>query len=929
MQYDTKDGLAGSTVYDMCQDKDGFMWFATENGLSRYDGTNFVNFTVKDGLADNEILKVYPDSKGRVWIGGFSKEVCFYYKGKIYNKSNCTWINNIKLEGAALSFLEDRSSGILISDFDNIFHVDTYSRVFDLNTLPEFKKWKGVRKIPLKNIFYPGNGVALQINDSIYQINNHKLYYQYKSPKFTDKQFVIKYDADNTLTIATLPDTRVSQTNINNYTYLVSTLNGSWLIDTVALKLKLHLLPGKKVTNTICDNEGNFWFSTIGQGVYKLPSLGIKNIDFKIGNNFNESEIFCLESVGGNLIAGMGFSKAAIIMDGHFMGSYDFQKLTKFSINNSSSNRLNAIYFDGKSKYFGFDAFLLKVNDDNSFLSKDIIANKSIAAIDDKQIVVANFNGVYRINKQNLAIVDTIYKGRSTRVLYYRKNFYVGTLNGLYVTQKAGLATSLSKLHSSLSRRITDLRNDKFGNLWVATNDSGVIGINGNRVVSIYNDGNGLSSNICKSLYCNDRYLYVGTNRGVNIIDIVDTKKPIIKYTISDGLPSDIINAIYVKDSNLYIGTPKGITFFNEQIVIKKSICNLQILQVITSAKDSSLVDKMHLNYFRNRVKFNYIAISFKSTGNIAYYYKLSGLDNIWHSTSENFIDYQSLEPGNYTFELYAVNKFGVHSQNYTISFVIDAPFYKKWWFSVAIFLVTFTSIIIYYQFRSRQMEKRFAEKSNYEKQFAALEQQALQAQMNPHFIFNCLNSIQQFILTNEREKANLYLTDFASLIRRTLYISSKKSVTVTEEATYLRNYLEMERMRFGDSFEYEITGQDNPEVSQFELPALLLQPFVENSLRHGLRYKKDGTGITKIIFTNDNEYLICTIIDNGIGRTKAAEYKNALSVEYQSKGMSVTAKRIELINKTSERHITLDVIDLVDKNGNAEGTEIIIKIPV
>jgi len=200
---------------------------------------------------------------------------------------------------------------------------------------------------------------------------------------------------------------------------------------------------------------------------------------------------------------------------------------------------------------------------------------------------------------------------------------------------------------------------------------------------------------------------------------------------------------------------------------------------------------------------------------------------------------------------------------------------------------------------------------------------------MNPHFIFNCLNSIQQYILTNDKEKANEYLTGFASLIRQTLYISGKKSITVNEEVAFLTKYLEMEKMRFGDSFIYEISGDDAIEINELELPALLLQPYVENSLRHGIRYKQNGTGKAFISFALNGNTLICRITDNGIGRDKAAQYKNNQHIEYQSKGMSLTAQRIDLLNRINEGKITIEIVDLKSQSGESAGTEVIIKIPV
>jgi LytS/YehU family sensor histidine kinase len=233
---------------------------------------------------------------------------------------------------------------------------------------------------------------------------------------------------------------------------------------------------------------------------------------------------------------------------------------------------------------------------------------------------------------------------------------------------------------------------------------------------------------------------------------------------------------------------------------------------------------------------------------------------------------------------------------------------------------------------RNKVMRSRLEEKNRTQKQFAELEQQALQAQMNPHFVFNCLNSIQQFIVLADIPAANKYLTAFARLIRQTLDNSAKRMLSLEEELNYLASYLELEKMRFGNRFSYSINVGNNIDRANDYLPAMLIQPFVENSIRHGLAYVKEGQGILRIDFAKKGNDLICTIADNGIGRKEAANRKSAAHIEYQSKGTSLTQKRIDLINKTNQAHISLTTKDLYQTNADgttvAAGTEVTLIIP-
>lgn len=438
-----------------------------------------------------------------------------------------------------------------------------------------------------------------------------------------------------------------------------------------------------------------------------------------------------------------------------------------------------------------------------------------------------------------------------------------------------------------------------------------------------------LSSNICRALFLSDNELLIGTNKGLNKVNLSNSDLPIIKYTISDGLPSDIVSSIYKEKDTIWLGSPAGLTYFNEKHISSTSICKATLLNVSVSGSERSPDSTLSLSYLDNNITFEYAGISLKGGEDIEYHYKLDGLDTRWNKTKETILAYNSLPYGNYKLQLYAVNKFGLKSNMISADFIVNKPFWKNPWllgivicgiFLLAIWLVSKRYQRILY---SREQQNRV------QRQFAALEQQALQAQMNPHFIFNCLNSIQQYILTNDKEKANQFLTGFASLVRRTLDISEKHTISLSEEIDYLKKYLEMEQMRFGDNFNYEIAVDKSINPDLVNIPSLLLQPYVENSLRHGIRYKEHGTGWLHISFSVTDHELICGIKDNGIGRKKAAEYKSKQHIEYQSRGMSLTEKRIDLINKINKSFISIDITDLEDMDGNGTGTEIKLRIPI
>jgi LytS/YehU family sensor histidine kinase len=198
---------------------------------------------------------------------------------------------------------------------------------------------------------------------------------------------------------------------------------------------------------------------------------------------------------------------------------------------------------------------------------------------------------------------------------------------------------------------------------------------------------------------------------------------------------------------------------------------------------------------------------------------------------------------------------------------------------------------------------------------------------MNPHFIYNALNAIHSFILENDKTTSSYYLSKFASLMRQTLENSTKELITLSEEILTLKLYLELEQLRFKNSFDYSINLTDEIDDSFIQIPPFLLQPYVENSLRHGIMHKNNGRGIIMLNFSIAEEFLKCVIEDNGVGRAMAAKIKAASNSSHKSHGTSITEKRISIINSLYGTEVGVMYYDLKDNNGNDSGTKVIVKI--
>lgn len=265
---------------------------------------------------------------------------------------------------------------------------------------------------------------------------------------------------------------------------------------------------------------------------------------------------------------------------------------------------------------------------------------------------------------------------------------------------------------------------------------------------------------------------------------------------------------------------------------------------------------------------------------------------------------------------------------------VIDCEHSKKKFFTQKhlSILTTIASLCANKIVRARaEEEKREAQMilMSTQQKMTEVEMQALRAQMNPHFIFNCLNSINRYIVKSDQTTASLYLTKFAKLIRLILDNSNCKNVILTNELEALKLYIEMEALRFDRKFTYEIKVEPNLGTDTVEVPPLIIQPYVENAIWHGLLHKENNGHLSISVSMIGDSMLQCVIEDNGIGREKARILKSKTATSRKSLGMQLTENRLSLLNKHAELNASVEIIDLEDRDREPMGTKVILKIPV
>ncbi len=937
--YDVKDGLAGSTVYSMARDKDGFMWYGTETGLSRFDGTSFKNFYTSDGLPDNEIINLFVDSKNRVWIIPFKNSICYYYKGKIYNQENDTLLKQLKISSELVSVIENKAGEILIAEKNSLYIVDAEGKIRSINNfeglaifvskigIDESGKFK-VAFLDSKNYFYLGfienQKLVLEREVTAFITSTSNTTFLPPGIEILRKQdsLYISYLKSNSVQTVHLPNGFIDVSGLNDSIVTIKTANGAYLLNVNKKKITDTFLKHQIIYSVAEDAEQGLWFSVPEKGVYRLVPGGFLTYSVEQQNK----SVFCIEKSDTIIYAGS---------DNLYIWELNIRKKTigAHQIKQGFSSRARIMSLkakDSKNLFVGTDNGVFHLNNlkivDSCHLYGSI---KSVFLSGDDKIIFSSSEGAYQAQLLKFSEIETIWNPRTTTAYKKGSLFFIGTLNGLYSVDGSKKIAYLGDVYEGFKSRINAIAASMDGIMWVATNGSGLIAYKNNKVILNITEKNGLTSNICRNLFIAPDAIWVGTDKGLNKITFSGTDYRIINFTSTDGLGSDIINAVYADGNNIYVGTPEGLSYFDETKISRTSLCNLLFLSINASGKQMPTdTSGFILEHGENHITFGFVGISFKSAGKISYQYRLLGLDTTWRTTNETSITYPSLSSGEYEFQLKAVNKFGVRSRLLNIQFQISKIIWERTWFRLLLIASLLLCIWFVIDYSTRAVKKREKEKSSTVGRIAELEQMALKSQMNPHFIFNCLNSIQHYVIDKDIPAANDFISKFSRLIRLTLENSSKKDISLADEITYISTYLELEQKRFEDRFSFEIIYSGINKQDYF-IPPMILQPYIENAIRHGVRYRDDKKGKIMIKMETENEYLVCTISDNGIGRKISQQYKSKTPIEYQSKGMELTFRRVEMFNKSHLSKISIQVNDLEDDQNMGIGTEVIIYFPL
>ena len=338
----------------------------------------------------------------------------------------------------------------------------------------------------------------------------------------------------------------------------------------------------------------------------------------------------------------------------------------------------------------------------------------------------------------------------------------------------------------------------------------------------------------------------------------------------------------------------------------------------MNSTKIDSIPSELIVPAEYQTITIGYVSLDYARLGRINYQYKIEGIHDDWVDTRDTKAQFTSLpDAGTYNFLVRADRKDGSWTDPISLTMTFETAFYLTWWFRIGLIVLAFSLFwIVLRAFYMRKLKLQ-----GLKNELSQLEGRALQSQMNPHFVFNSLNSIQSFIATGDTLNSEIYLAKFSNLLRKTLTHSRESLIALSREIEGIEMYLELEKMRFGDRLQYELNVDPSIESDLVQIPPMLIQPFVENAIIHGISPKKEGGSVSISITSRDDDHLICTVEDNGVGRA-AAQNK-----AHKSLGTEIVKKRLALMGDSPSGRIIYD--DLKDDQGNALGTKVTIRIPL
>ncbi|MCU0436386.1 MAG: histidine kinase [Raineya sp.] len=896
-KFATPHPFPSAELYDIIEDHLGNKWVSSDIGIFKIRGNSVDYYTTKNGLGENVILKFFKGLENRIWFVGLSGTLGLIEHGDIQknNISNVvfnsfsekTYISSlVEKENYVLEFRKVNDSKIYLADdkslkyrtLHTINHQTVYISIYpDKQHLIVYSntegKIKGVfdwiikvgnQEYKYSNLFQrpnQNNRVIISNDSTIYVSNTNEII------KFIHFKPVHKY---------TLPHEVFCITQINQKIYCGVRNNGLYLLEENSIqKVSAPIIEKLSISKVLLDKEGNIWFTTLDKGLYICKNPQLQSI-YKGENNV----VKFLDSDS---------NKIDILLSNNTLLS---RNLAQKLLLNNKDNIINDIIFHNREKLYITSNGLLP--EQKSYIISFFL--KGYKQLNKYKYILFGSGNVFLFNKYNNSVQEQSLNEKILCVEPLSQNVvWAGTQNkGIYRLKID--SNNINSESLGYNFRVNTLCKIDHNLIAVGTNEKGCMLLNskGQIIESIEN----LPQRVDCLAY-QDGLLFIGTRVGLYVYHLKSKKTTILNS--SNFLPFDeIVDVKASYDYQLYIAGKYEVSALDiEYIKNLKLDIQLNILSI------SHPIDKNKPVTIHQKENFNISCIqnNYKASQNIVYHFIIIASDGtiIKHQkTKQNSLDIK-LPAGNYTLKMYASDYTSLSKSNeIVLSLNIPTFFYQTWWFIVLSTVLFFIILFLIIQKIIRNIKIKELAKRSIQQRISDLESRALQSQMNPHFIFNAINSIQAFILQNRNEEAHFYLAEFAKLIRMILNNSRKKSVTIQEELELLKIYILLESQRLNSPIQFKTQVDSNIDIREFIIPTMILQPILENAIWHGL----SGENKEKIIemrFSIADDFLIVDVFNNGKPFLTKEKNKN----QHTSQGLQIIKERVLLLHQNQNNNLS------------------------
>ena len=415
--------------------------------------------------------------------------------------------------------------------------------------------------------------------------------------------------------------------------------------------------------------------------------------------------------------------------------------------------------------------------------------------------------------------------------------------------------------------------------------------------------------------------IFFATGEGLNVYR--PSLDEVVRISKTDGLPSENLLYAYtvLQNGKIALGVSNGIVLINPETILNSHLQNrLVVSQIkINGTVQNNTETHLELSKDQTDLTLYFSNLSFLDPSKVTYQYRFDDSEK-WLDLGNNpELSLNRISPGKYNIQIRSQDNFlNTQEKTLTVSVVANPPFFKSNLFYILLMALIIVVVVMIQKYLTKRKQKEAA----YLQKIKETEMQMLRSQMNPHFMFNTLNSINSYIIQNKTEDASAYLTTFSKLMRNILQNSKEQSITLENELQTLRLYIELESARLEHSFTYKINVDKDISTASIIVPPLIIQPFVENAIWHGLRNKSEKGNLIISVFKIDENHLKISVKDNGVGRQKSAQLKTN-QVSHKSYGMEITIDRLKMLDENN----TVQIMDLYDHEKNALGTEVIITL--